>query len=132
MLLTGPSLGSAQEVDQIVLLVPVHDSVHLVLAMCQRQDLFAMNVHVHEVPKVAGGTVAQGRNCDVRTDIRGETRHRVFVDPASVVPTDAMCLLINEERRTGFQIKKVRVSASNARERGSGTRNENHEGDGKL
>ena len=69
VLLRRPSLGHAQEVDEVVLLVPVHDSVHFVAAVGQRENLLAVDVHVHQVLEVARWTVAQRRNGDVGAHI---------------------------------------------------------------
>lgn len=58
VLLRGMTLGHAEKVHPVPLLVPADDAVHLELAVCQGQDLLPVNVHVHQMLVVAGRTVA--------------------------------------------------------------------------
>lgn len=53
------TLRNAKEVDPVVLLVPVHNSVHLELAVRQWQNLLTMDVYVYQVLEVSCWSIPQ-------------------------------------------------------------------------
>lgn len=101
------TLRYAQEVDPVILLVPVHNAVHLEPAVRKWQNLLSVDLHVYQMLKVSCRSIAQRRNCDVGTDVGGETGHGMLINPAAIVPANAMRLWVEEGAKKNQKISKI-------------------------